>query len=249
MLSLPAKRSNLGPNAPSPSSLLRRGAPRNDSPVLMRPLALDELATKLDALGGFEARPAIAVAVSGGPDSLALILLAQHWARQRGGQAWALTVDHGLRPESAAETRTVAGWLAARAIPHEILAWAGDKPATAIQEAARDARYRLLAQWCRGHGVLHLLTAHHREDQVETHLIRRRAGSGIDGLAGMSAVRELAECRLVRPLLWVPRARLRALLAQEGQPFLCDPSNLNPRFERARLRLEGSVIPGWPGGP
>ena len=218
---------------------------REANPVMVGdvPLTTAELAAVLDALGGFEARPAIAVAVSGGPDSLALILLAQRWARQRGGEAWALTVDHGLRPESAEEARTVAGWLASRAVPHEILVWDGEKPATGIQEAAREARYRLLAQWCRGHGVLHLLTAHHREDQVETHLIRRRAGSGIDWLAGMSAVRELAGCRLVRPLLAVPRARLLALLAQEGQPFLHDPSNLNPAFERARLRLQGSVIP------
>src|SRR5271154_2169217 len=108
----------------------------------MRPLALDELATKLDALGGFEARPQVAVAVSGGPDSLALILLAERWARQRGGQAWALTVDHGLRPESAEEARTVAGWLANSAIPHDILVWTGDKPTSGIQEAAREARYR-----------------------------------------------------------------------------------------------------------
>ena len=212
------------------------------------PLTLDELAASLDALGGFEARPLIAVAVSGGPDSLALILLAERWARQRGGGAWALTVDHGLRPESAAEARTLAGWLAARAIPHEILVWPGDKPTSGIQEAARDARYRLLGEWCRAHGCLHLLTAHHREDQVETHLIRRRAGSGIDGLAGMSAVRELSGCRLVRPLLSVPRARLLAVLNEAGQPFLRDPSNLNPAFERARLRLEGRVIPGSPSG-
>jgi len=211
--------------------------------VLATPLTLAELAALLDALGGFEARPAIAVAVSGGPDSLALILLAQRWARQRGGKTCALTVDHGLRPESAEEARTVAGWLASRAIPHEILVWAGDKPTSGIQEAAREARYRLLAQWCREHGVLHLLTAHHREDQVETHLIRRGAGSGIDGLAGMAAVRELPGCRLVRPLLAVSRARLRALLARAGQPFLRDPSNLNPAFERARLRLQGSDIP------
>jgi tRNA(Ile)-lysidine synthase len=208
------------------------------------PLTLEELAERLDALGGFEARPLIAVAVSGGPDSLALVLLAQQWARQRGGQAWALTVDHGLRPESAEEARTVAGWLAARAIPHEILVWAGDKPTSGIQEAARDARYRLLAEWCRAHGCLHLLTAHHRQDQVETHLIRRRAGSGIDGLAGMSAVRELAGCRLVRPLLSVPPARLLPVLAQEGQPFLRDPSNLNPAYERARLRTAPGLLGG-----
>jgi tRNA(Ile)-lysidine synthase len=196
-----------------------------------------ELAASLDALGGFEARPVIAVAVSGGPDSLALILLAERWAGQRGGQAWALTVDHGLRPESGEEARTVAGWLALRSVPHEILVWAGDKPTSGIQERAREARYRLLQEWCSAHGVLHLFLAHHREDQVETYLIRRRAGSGIDGLAGMSAVREPAGCRLVRPLLSVPRARLLAVLEEEGQPFLRDPSNLNPAFERARLRL------------
>ncbi len=212
--------------------------------VPVAPLTLAELAVSLAAIGGFETRPAVAVAVSGGPDSLALIVLADRWARQRGGQAWALTVDHGLRPESAEEARIVAGWLDARAIPHEILPWAGDKPASGIQEAAREARYRLLAGWCGRHGVLHLLTAHQREDQVETHLIRRRAGSGIDGLAGMSAVRELTGCRLIRPLLSVPRARLLALLAQEGQPFLRDPSNLNPTFERTRLRAAADAAGG-----
>jgi tRNA(Ile)-lysidine synthase len=211
-------------------------------------LTLAELAASLAAIGGFEARPRVAAAVSGGPDSLALVLLVDRWARQRGGQVWALTVDHGLRPESAAEARTVAGWLEARAIVHEILVWVGDKPTSGIQEAARDARYRLITAWCRARGVLHVLTAHHREDQIETHLIRRRAGSGIDGLAGMSAVRELRGCRLVRPLLSVPRARLAALLADERQPFLRDPSNLNPAFERARLRLQGIVVRGYPEG-
>jgi tRNA(Ile)-lysidine synthase len=201
------------------------------------PLTLPEFGASLAAIGGFETRPLVAVAVSGGPDSMALMLLADRWARTHGGRAWGLTVDHGLRRESADEARTVATWLGARAIPHEILCWVGSKPASGIQEAARDARYNLLTSWCRVHSCLHLLTAHHREDQIETHLIRRRAGSGIDGLAGMSAVRELPGCRLVRPLLSVSRRRLAALLAAEGQPFLRDPSNLNPVFERARLRL------------
>jgi tRNA(Ile)-lysidine synthase len=206
------------------------------------PLTEAELAALLEAIGGFEARPLIAVAVSGGPDSLALIILADHWARQRGGEAWALTVDHGLRPESGEEARAVAGWLAGRGISHETLVWGGAKPVSGLQEAAREARYRLLGQWCRAHGVLHLLTAHHRQDQGETYLIRRRAGSGIDGLAGMSAVRELAGCRLVRPLLSVPRARLLALCAERGQPFLSDPSNLNPAFERGRLRAAAAPV-------
>ena len=201
------------------------------------PLTLPEFGASLTAIGGFEARPLIAVAVSGGPDSMALMLLADRWARGRDGRAWGLTVDHGLRRDSAGEARIVASWLGARAIPHRILRWTGTKPSSGIQEAAREARYRLLAGWCREQGALHLFIAHHLQDQIETHLIRRRAGSGVDGLAGMSAVRELEGCRLVRPLLATPRERLAALLAAEGQPFLRDPSNLNPLFERARLRL------------
>ena len=144
--------------------------------------------------------------------------------------------------ESAAEAQTVAGWLAARGIAHEVLVWAGDKPATGIQEAARAARYRLLAAWCVAHGCLHLLTAHHREDQAETYLIRRRAGSGVDGLAGMAAVRELRGLRLVRPLLGTAKARLAAFLDGEGQDYVRDPSNRDPAFERARLRLAAPEI-------
>ena len=205
------------------------------------PLTLDELSAALGAIGGFEAKPFIAVGCSGGPDSLALTILADRWARQRGGRLTALTVDHRLRPESAAEARIVAGWLAARGIAHDVLVWRGVKPAAGIQEAAREARYRLLGDWCRAQGCLHLLTAHQREDQAETYLIRRRAGSGADGLAGMSAVREMAGMRLMRPLLAFPKSRLAALLATEGQPFLSDPSNLNPAFERAWLRLDGDA--------
>jgi tRNA(Ile)-lysidine synthase len=210
---------------------------RDDTGLPPAPVMVSQFAAILAAIGGFETRPLIAVAVSGGPDSLALMLLADQWARMQGGQAWGLTVDHGLRHESADEARIVASWLDARGIPHATLRWSGQKPESGIQEAAREARYRLLTAWCRERFCLHLLTAHHFEDQIETHLIRRRAGSGIDGLAVISAVRELAGCRLVRPLLAVSRKRLAALLAAAAQPFLLDPSNLNPVFERGRLRL------------
>jgi tRNA(Ile)-lysidine synthase len=199
-----------------------------------------EFGAKLDValagLGGFEPQPFIAIGVSGGPDSLALAILADRWARQRGGTAWGLIVDHGLRPESAAEAKVVAGWLAGRRIPHEVLPWHGAKPKTGIQEAARAARYRLLGEWCVVHGCLHLLLAHHCDDQAETYLIRRRAGSGPDGLAGMAALREMHGFRLVRPLLGVTKARLVAFLGAEGQPYVRDPSNRNPVFERARIR-------------
>jgi tRNA(Ile)-lysidine synthase len=201
-----------------------------------QPLTLAEFSAALASLAHFESSPFLAVAVSGGPDSLALALLADRWARERGGYVCALTVDHRLRAESGAEARTVQAWLSAREIRHEILAWTGEKPKTGIQEAARTARYRLLAGWCHEHGCLNLLTAHHGDDQIETHLIRRRAHSGPGGLAGMSAIRELAGCRLLRPLLGVARARLQTFLEIERQPFLTDPSNRDPAFERSRLR-------------
>jgi len=205
------------------------------------PFTVSELAAALAAIGCFEGRPLVAVATSGGPDSLALAILADRWARGQGGVAWAVTVDHRLRPDSAGEARRVGDWLAARGIPHAVLAWEGERPVAGIEEAAREARYRLLGRWCREHGCLHLLVAHHREDQVETFLIRRAAGSGPAGLAAMAPVRELAGCRLVRPLLAVPRARLAAVLAAEGQEYVSDPSNRDPRFARARLRRDGTA--------
>ncbi|HEY3910034.1 MAG TPA: tRNA lysidine(34) synthetase TilS [Stellaceae bacterium] len=206
------------------------------TPPAVPPLGVAELGETLARLARFEAAPLIAVAVSGGPDSLALTILADRWARARGGEACALSVDHRLRPESGAELRRVGGWLSARGICHQILVWHGERPVSGLQEAARAARYRLLAQWCRDRGYLHLLTAHHREDQAETHQIRRAAGSGADGLAGMPAVRELDGCRILRPLLGIGKARLIATLEAERQPFIADPSNHDPAFARGRLR-------------
>jgi tRNA(Ile)-lysidine synthase len=208
------------------------------------PLTAAEFAASLTSLARLETQPFLAVAVSGGPDSLALAILADRWARERHGRICALTVDHRLRPESGTEIRLLNSWLSARAIKHEILAWCADKPRSGIQEAARAARYKLLAEWCREHGCLHLLTAHQCEDQAETHLIRRRAHSGADGLAGMSAIRESADYRILRPLLGVARARLLALLEAERQPFVTDPSNSDLTFERSRLRDAGAVPVG-----
>ncbi len=179
----------------------------------------------------------MAVAVSGGPDSMCLCLMADAWARVRGGAVSALTVDHGLRATSALEARQVGGWMSARRIDHHVLTWTGPKPATGIQEAARAARYQLLGDWCRSAGALHLLVAHHRDDQAETVSLRQARGSGADGLAGMAAVRELTGLRLLRPLLRVSKARLLATLEAAGQPWLEDPSNVAPAFARSRLRV------------
>jgi tRNA(Ile)-lysidine synthase len=210
------------------------------SAISAPPLSVAELGAALGRLARFETAPSVAVAVSGGPDSLALVILADRWARQLRGEIVALSVDHRLRPESGAELRRLGGWLRARGIGHQIVVWEGPKPASGIQEAGRSARYRLLAQWCRAHGCLHLLTAHHREDQAETHLIRDAAQSGADGLAGMSAIRELDGCRILRPLLGVSKSRLLATLEAERQPFIADPSNIDPAFARARLRRADS---------
>jgi len=200
------------------------------------PLSPAEFAACMAPLGPFEAAPRLAVGVSGGADSLALTLLLHHWAGGRGGGILALTVDHGLRPESGAEAARLGLWLAARGIPHAVLPWTGPKPASGIQAAARTARHGLLVDYCRGAGILHLALAHHRGDQAETQWLRAGMGSGPDGLAGMAAVRELADLRLLRPLLPLARSRLEATCTAHGQPWLDDPSNRADRFARVRAR-------------
>lgn len=188
------------------------------------------------ALGPFETHPHLAVAVSGGSDSMATALLADTWVRERGGRVTALTVDHGLRDGAAVEARRVGGWLKTRGIEHHVLRWRGPKPRSAIQAGARDARYRLLDDWCGRAGVLHLLVGHTRDDQAETLVMRLERGSGPDGLAAMGRERALRHCRLLRPLLDISRGALKEVLGARGQEWLDDPSNADPRFERARLR-------------
>lgn len=203
--------------------------------------ALDNLdfAALMAPFAPFERQPHLAVAVSGGGDSMALALLAQDWAQCRGGHITALTIDHGLRPEAAAEATQVARWCAARGIDHLVLRCVGlGAVRSGIQAAARAARYALLEAWCREHAVLHLLVAHQREDQAETVAIRDARGSALDGLAGMAAVSERVAVRLLRPLLPVPRAALRQFLTAHGQAWIEDPSNRNPAFTRVQIRDE-----------
>ncbi len=200
------------------------------------PLGSREFNELMAAFGPFERAPVVAVAVSGGPDSMALCTLADRWACDRGGRVQALVVDHGLRPESADEAARVAGWLEGLGIGHAVLPWKGPKPASRIQAAARAARYRLMDVWCRAAGVLHLLLAHHQDDQAETLLLRLDRGSGLDGLAAMAGAVERPGLRLLRPLLRVPAARLRATLEARGLAWVEDPTNRDRRFARVRLR-------------
>jgi tRNA(Ile)-lysidine synthase len=204
----------------------------------------DEFDTRLAALGPFETRPHLAVAVSGGPDSMALALLANSWVEKRGGRLTALTVDHRLRSESVDEAEQVHRWMDALGVEHHVLVWTGGKPATGIQEAAREARYALLGDWCRTAGVLHLLLGHHLQDQAETVLLRLAHGSGVDGLAAMASVVETPAVRLLRPLLGVTPAALREYLGRRKQPWIDDPSNDDPRFARTWLRRALPALAG-----
>lgn len=195
---------------------------------------VDRFARDLDALIAPEAR--IGIAVSGGPDSLALLLLA---AAARPGQIEAATVDHALREGSRAEAEMVAGVCARLRVPHAILAIEWDeKPASAIQERARDARYALLGQWAKKHDLDALATAHHLDDQAETLVMRLNRGSGIRGLGGMRVLAFVpgSEVPLVRPLLSWRRADLEQICAAAGLEPARDPSNTDERFERVRVR-------------
>lgn len=191
-------------------------------------------------LGPFEKHPTIAVAVSGGADSMALAILANRWVRRRRGKLVALTVDHGLRPGSRAEALEAHERLKQFDIACHLLTWRGDKPASGIQAAAREARYRLMAQRCCRLGILHLLVAHHREDQAETMLHRLGRSSGVDGLAGMASINELPDIRLLRPCLSFPRDRLRRVLQKFRLAWAEDPSNQDAGYARVRLR---SLLP------
>ena len=185
--------------------------------------------------------PALVLAVSGGPDSTALMVLAARWRSglKRKPRLIAVTVDHGLRAQSKREAAAVKCQAAALGLEHNTLHWRGTKPATGLQQAARAARYGLLAQAARKAGAGAILTAHTLDDQAETVLIRMSRGSGVTGLGAMQRMAVIPGHEplfLVRPLLDIPKARLVATLTVARIAFADDPSNRDPRFTRARLR-------------
>lgn len=186
---------------------------------------------------GLTQERSLLAAVSGGPDSVALLGLLAEWARAPGRPLLhAATVDHGLRPEAAAEAAAVAALCARLGIAHAILRWEGEKPARGIQAAARHARYALLAGEAKRLGGAALVTAHTLDDQAETMLMRLAHGSGPSGLVGMRARTVKDGVKLIRPLLGLPKARLIATARARGLPFASDPSNADQRFERVRWR-------------
>jgi tRNA(Ile)-lysidine synthase len=195
-------------------------------------------AALLSAFSPLEHFSSAAIAVSGGPDSIALMHLARRWAplARNAPSLTVITVDHGLRPESRAEAEFVRAQAQRLRLACIILTWAGAKPKTGIQAAARRARYDLMMAHCRAQDIACLVTAHNADDQAETFLMRLRRGSGLDGLAAMATVSEHGDVPLVRPLLRFSKARLAAYLRSEGLPFVRDPANVNMAFERVRLR-------------
>ncbi|MCW3796399.1 tRNA lysidine(34) synthetase TilS [Sphingomonas sp. BN140010] len=188
----------------------------------------------------------LGVAVSGGPDSLALLLLAAAALPRR---VLAATVDHRLRPESAAEAGFVADVCATLGVPHDILALEWEVPSANRQASAREARYARLEQWAEERSVRWLATGHHLDDQAETVLMRLHRGTGVDGLAGIQAARPMssnAEVSLVRPLLGWRKCDLKAVVERASLTPVNDPSNADPAHDRTRARAFLDASPDWP---
>jgi len=204
---------------------------------------LDRFRADLDAL--IEPGTPFGVAVSGGPDSLALLFLA---AEARPGQIAAATVDHGLRPESREEAEAVADICENLAVPHAVLAIEWDiPPASAIQEQAREVRYGALAGWMEECSLGAVATAHHLDDQAETMVMRLNRGAGVRGLSGMRPLASVPghpDLRLVRPLLGWRQSELAAVCATASIKPFADPSNEDARHERVRVR-QGLASANW----
>ncbi|MBR0552917.1 tRNA lysidine(34) synthetase TilS [Stakelama marina] len=188
----------------------------------------------------------LALAVSGGPDSMAMLALG---AAAFPGSVIAATVDHGLRRESASEAAMVASACAERGIEHATLSVAGGPGGDNLHAWARAERYRLLESWAAEHGAVAVATAHHADDQAETFLMRAGRAAGLSGLAGVRGVHaEPGRVRIIRPLLRWRRSELRSAAQAAQLPFVDDPSNADPRFDRARLRTWLAGAPWFDAG-
>ncbi len=188
----------------------------------------------------------VAVAVSGGVDSLALTHLLVRWAGERRVVVHGLTVDHQLRDAAAAEAEQVGRWLGRQAVPHTILHWNEGPQARewtgSAQSAARDARYGLMTDWCAVNDCSHLFLAHHADDQVETFLLRLARGSGVDGLAAMASASVRDGIVVARPLLGFSKLQLMAVCRALEQPWIEDPSNQNSAGARVRFRQAQQIL-------
>ena len=184
----------------------------------------------------------LVVAVSGGADSLCLTLLASEYCQKKNLKCLALTVDHGLRPESLSEAKQVQKWLSGYGIRHKILTWKGEKPETCVEEKAREARYSLLLDACRKEKKAVLLLAHHQDDQTETFWLRLAHGSGVDGLSAMFPVACRDGVWLIRPFLKYRRTEIQNYLKKQNQDWIEDPSNQSDKYERVRFRKAQKML-------
>ena len=200
-------------------------------------------------LGPFERKPEIAVALSGGMDSGTLLHLTIAWANAKGGRTLALIVDHGLRANSAKEAQLVQSWARKAGAEAQILHWQHGGISSAIQQRARKSRYALMDEFCGQTGILHLLVAHHADDQSETIAMRQERHSGVRGLAGMSAIVEQQYCRILRPLLPVPRSRIEATAKLQRLQWIDDPTNTDHRFWRGAYRQSPNASALTPTNP
>ncbi len=193
-----------------------------------------------------ESAPTIAVAVSGGIDSMALCWLLHEWARNNNATIIPITVNHKLRKEADEEVRFVASIMQSWSLKHITLDISPDQYQGNLQASARHNRYALMEQWCHEHNILHLATGHHLDDQAETYLLRLQRGSGVEGLASMPSIQYLHQLRLIRPLLSFPKSRLRATLESASVPWIEDTSNCSLHYDRNRLRhaLDTPSTPG-----
>lgn len=178
----------------------------------------------------------IGAAVSGGGDSMAMLVLLADWAARHGALLDVASIDHGLRPEAAGELAGAADLARQLRLRHETLRWSGWDGTGNLQAAARQGRYALLRTWARSRGIRSVCLGHTRDDQAETLLMRLARGSGVDGLSAMSPARHEEGLTWLRPLLDVPRADLRSVLESKGVGWAEDPSNDDARFDRVRAR-------------
>ena len=205
-----------------------------------------EFAGLISGLFNGEEPSNLAIAVSGGSDSMALSLLTARWAKQRKVSVTALTVDHQLRSEARSEAVQVASWMKSMGLAHQVLLWTGGAKVRCLakspQASARDARLNLMTDWCRSNGAQHLLLGHNAEDQTETFLINLSRGSGVDGLASILSVSNRNNVHLLRPLLSIPRWRLEKTCSMYKQLWINDPSNLDNASTRVRFRQSQAIL-------
>jgi tRNA(Ile)-lysidine synthase len=206
--------------------------------------AIDESIERLreEALALLAPYPSLLLAVSGGPDSVALMLLCAQWSLRSSRDIAVATVDHRLRKAARAEAEEVGRWAHDLGFAHHLLTWEEEKPSTRLQERARQARYALLTDCARRNGASAIVLAHHANDQAETILFRLMRGSGVAGLAGMAPVSRCEGFALLRPLLGFRKAALESICARAGQSFFRDPSNEDESFARVRLRKLAPIL-------